>query len=239
MTPYRRPILLGVGIAYLIGLHALMILMILKTDFLVRAGKTLDLVPPEEWTVPFLQRALSQARQDALIPSNSLVLLGDSIAAEVDPLLIATDAVNFGIGGDTTRTLAARLPTLRSVTHGRAVVIEVGVNDLKYRPVDAIERDYDALLAQIGGRLPIVALSVLPVDEAGFAARKRRYLRNNLISELNRAIGNACKQHANCRFVDAWSAMQDRSNYGEDGWHLSYAGVHKLAAIIARALQPL
>jgi lysophospholipase L1-like esterase len=165
--------------------------------------------------------------------------MGDSIAAEVDPLLIATDAVNFGIGGDTTRTLAARLPTLRSVTHGRAVVIEVGVNDLKYRPVDAIERDYDALLAQIGGRLPIVALSVLPVDEAGFAARKRRYLRNNLISELNRAIGNACKQHANCRFVDAWSAMQDRSNYGEDGWHLSYAGVHKLAAIIARALQPL
>ncbi len=237
--------LLIAGGAYVIFIHAFLIILVLKTDFLFLAGKTLGWIPPEEWAMSLLFRILEQAEQDVDVPSGAVVLLGDSMIAGLDSRLISSDTVNFGIGGDTTRTLYARLPVLRSLTHSEAVIVGVGVNDLKYRSLEQIAHDYGMLLHRLALQPRVIILSVLPVDEAGEAARSRSYLRNEQIRLLNRLLRGECRKQENCRFLDAWPAFTAADGsaprlglYDKDGWHLSEEGSRVLAATIRRSLPP-
>ena len=216
----------------------LLVVLILKTNFLLLAGKTLGWIPPEEWTLQFYAAILEQAEQDARLPPGVVILLGDSIIAELNPQEVADDAVNFGLAGDTTDTLYRRLAVLHSIARSRAVIVEVGVNDLKYRTIGPIVSDYRKVLGQLTAVPRVIVMSVLPVDPAGQAARERPYLRNQTIEALNRGLLTLCRQQMNCRFLDAWPAIAaSPSNvYGSDGWHLSDAGRHVLAGLMRNAL---
>jgi lysophospholipase L1-like esterase len=219
---------------YAVAIHLLIVALILKTNFLVLAGKTLGWLPPEEWNQPLVDGILETAARDETALPGAVVLIGDSMMAALDPASIGSDAINFGIGGDTAQTLLRRLPTLRSVTRSRAVILGVGVNDLKYRPIATIGADYAAVLNRLLPAPAVLALSALPVDENGPAAGLRRYLRNRDIAALNAQIRAACRAHANCRYVDAWPALANAGQavFGEDGWHLSPQGRAILAALI-------
>jgi lysophospholipase L1-like esterase len=231
----RRYLRLVFG-TYIVLLHAALLVLVFKTNFLWLADKTLGLVPSDEWNPGLVSRILEQAEEDVTVPPGRVVLVGDSMVAALDARLVADDAVNFGIGGDTTRTLYARLPVIRSIQQSRAVVVEVGVNDLKYRPTEQIARDYDAMLNRVAASPVIFALSVLPVDENGPAARQRPYLRNERIAALNSAIKRVCEARVRCRFIDVGSAMAASGVYGGDGWHHSAEGNRVLAQIIWNAL---
>jgi len=234
--PRGRALLVG----YIVLLHVVLLVLLFKTDFLLLAGKTLGLTPPEEWTPDLVALILEQAEQDLKAPPGQVALVGDSHVSRLDVALMGAGAINFGIGGDTTHTLLARLPVLRSLPHSRAVVLEIGVNDLKYRPVEQIARDYDALFERLPqSPLPIFAVSVLPVDENGPAAHHRPYLRNAMIGALNREIRRVCAAHAQCRYLDAGPAMANPAVYSADGWHLSPAGNRALAGVIRGALPPV
>jgi lysophospholipase L1-like esterase len=131
------------------------------------------------------------------------------------------------------------------LTRSETVVIGVGGNDLKYRRPDQIARDYGALLDRLAGRPTVVVLAVLPIDEAGEAARSRSYLRNKPIGVLNQLLGSECEKHVNCRVLDAWPILTAAHGptpradlYDSDGWHLSEEGSNLLAAAIRRSLQP-
>ncbi len=167
-----------------------------------------------------------------------MILLGDSIIAQLNPKDIADDAVNFGLGGDTTNTLYRRLVVLHSIARSHAAVVGVGVNDLKYRPVEQIVRDYQKVLARLATVPRVFTVSVLPVDPVGQAARERPYLRNQTIEALNRGLRMLCQQQMNCRFLDAWPAIAaSLSNvYASDGWHLSVLGRHVLADFLRNSL---
>jgi lysophospholipase L1-like esterase len=168
----------------------------------------------------------------------SVILLGDSIIAELNPQEVADDAVNFGLGGDTTNTLYRRLAVLHSIVRSRVVIVEVGVNDLKYRAIGPIVSDYRKVLGRLAAVPRVVVMSVLPVDPAGQAARERPYLQNQTIETLNRGLHILCRQQMNCHFLDAWPAIAaSQSNiFGSDGWHLSDAGRHVLAGLMRNAL---
>ena len=222
--------------AYIVLLHAVLLVLVVKTNFLLLAGKTLGFLPPEEWNTELATRLLEQAGEDKTVPPGQVVLLGDSIIAQLDARQITQDTVNFGIGGDTTRTLHVRLPVLRSVPRGRAAVIGVGVNDLKYRPVEQIARDYQTMLDQLPPMLPVLAVSVLPVDENGPAARQRPYLRNAHARALNAEIKRLCAARAGCGFLDAWPVLAQDAVHAGDGWHLSAKGNLLLARAIRDAL---
>ena len=231
----RAGLRLALGI-YFILLHVTLLIIVFKTNFLFLAGKTLGLVPSEEWNRSLVSRILAQAEQDQNIPPGQVILFGDSIIARLDTRLISSDAVNFGIGGDTTHTLYARLPVIRSLRRSRAVVIEVGVNDLKYRSIDQIIHDYGAVLNRLASSSVIIVMSVLPVDENGRAAWQRPYLRNERIEKFNKALKQLCEMHVRCRFLDAWPAMANGAIYSDDGWHLSREGSRSLARVIRNAL---
>jgi lysophospholipase L1-like esterase len=211
---------------YLLALHALVLLLLVKTDFSTRAGKTLGWLPPEEFSELYYRTVLAQAARAKTVPPGGWLLLGDSIVAGLDPSRIAPGAANFGLAGDTVRTLAARLPTLGTLDRAGAIVLGVGVNDLKYRQPAQIAADYTALLAALP-RVPVLALLPLPVDEAGPAALARAYLRNALIAALDDAERTACTARPRCTPVAA-----PRVQYGPDGWHLSASGSEALADVL-------
>jgi lysophospholipase L1-like esterase len=210
---------------YLLALHALVLVLLVKTDFATRAGKTLGWLPPEEFSEPWYRAVLAQAGRAKTVPPGGWLLLGDSIVAKLDAARVAPGAANFGLSGDTVRTLAARLPTLAALDGAGGIVLGVGVNDLKYREPAEIAAEYAALLAALPN-VPVLALLPLPVDEAGPAARERPYLRNARIAALDQAERAACAARPGCTAVAATPA------FGPDGWHLSAEGYAGLAKII-------
>src|SRR5687767_5766522 len=112
--PMRRHRLVRrAALAYAVLLHVLVGVLVAKTDFLPCAGRRLGLVPPEEGFAGLAVAVVEQARRDRAVADAALVVLGDSIAGQIDASRLAGDAVNHGIGGDTTRTLLWRLPVLR------------------------------------------------------------------------------------------------------------------------------
>jgi len=219
-------------LTYVLALHVVIGVLVLKTNFLLLAGKTLGLLPPEEWSLPLYARIVGQAAQDATVRPGGVTLLGDSLMEQLDAGLIAGDAVNVGVGGSTTRTLAAEIPVLRSLEQSRGVVLEIGVNGLKYRPIDAIAHDFAAVLDQLANVPWLMTISVLPVDPKGNAARQRPYLRNDTIAALNNELRAVCQARRSCRFVDVSVSVSRGDAYGPDGWHLSAAGNHALATMI-------
>jgi lysophospholipase L1-like esterase len=227
----KRPLWLLV-LGYMLALHVVIGVLVWKTNFLLLAGKTIGLLPPEEWSLPLYARILDQARRDETVRPGGVALLGDSLMEQLDAGLIAADAVNFGHGGSTTRTLAVEMPVLRSLEQSRGVVLEIGVNDLKYRPIDAIAHDYALVLDQLATAPWLLAISVLPVDPNGDAARQRSYLRNDTIAALNNKLRAVCQARPDCRFVDVSVSVSRGDAYGPDGWHLSAAGNHALASMI-------
>ncbi len=233
-----------VVVAYLMALHGALAWTIVYTDALPVLWRGLGFWPPaDEWSSIRAETVVAHARRDPDVPDGAVILLGDSIMAGIDAAAVGADAVNFGLGGDSTVTLAHRLPMLRSVGRSRAVVLEVGVNDLKGRTVAQIARAYGAILVMLADRPRVVAVSVLPVDETADLVRGRPDLRNAAIVTLNSAIRAACAQRPNCRYLDAWPAVFDPATLGlrqamhrGDGWHLSAAGGQAMGRVIGAAV---
>lgn len=239
----RRSLLRAAALGYVALLHVVIGVLVARTDFLRRAGVRLGLLPRAERTAELSISVVEQARQDQGAAGGALVLLGDSIATQLDAARIAGDAVNYGIGGDTTRTLLWRLPLLRSVESARTVVVIVGVNDLGLRPVPAIAADYRALLAAFPPAAVLVVVSPLPVDEAFVSAYGRPGLGNAALRSINAALRPLCEARPGCRFLDAWPAFWDgaagnmqRSLHRGDGLHLSPAGSRALEDLIRAAV---
>jgi hypothetical protein len=78
--------------------------------------------------------------------------------------------------------------------------VAVGVNDLKYRQVEQIVRDYRRVLARLATVPRVFVVPVLPVDPAGQAARERPYLRNQTIEAINDGLRMLCRQQMNAAF---------------------------------------
>jgi lysophospholipase L1-like esterase len=241
-----RRVLILLGL-YLFGLHALVLVLVVKTNFLMLAGKTLGWIPPEEWvTDDITKHLLVSARRDHSATGTTVVLMGDSMIEQLDAHLIAPDAVNLGISGNTVRNLLWQLPIFRSIEQTPAIVLEIGTNDLKYRPVTAIQQDYTDLLRQLPTAPHIIVIGVLPVNEDMPAPRQRPYLRNIKIRMLNAQLEQICRARMNCHFLDVWPSMTSERDGGlrkifaaSDGWHLSPAGREALAFLIRTELSRL
>ncbi|MBD0272010.1 MAG: hypothetical protein ICV73_08775, partial [Acetobacteraceae bacterium] len=204
--PWRRPTRRA-ALAYAASLHALVVVLVAAPDLPTRLGKRWGLVPPDDMEDRFAELTLpvvEQARRDRAVPEGALVVLGDSIAKQIDASRLGGNAANYGIGGDTVRTLIWRLPVLPSVERARAVVLNAGVNDLKYRPVAEIAADYRALLGRLPPSAALVVVSPLPVDEGAPWPRRSPHLRNAVLRSLNAALRPVCEERPNCRFADAW-----------------------------------
>lgn len=219
----------GVWMAYIVALHAALFLACWKSDIVPRAGRRLGLLPPlppAATTQSHYQRMLQfHDWIDGSVPQDSVLFLGDSMIQGLCVSAVTSDGVNYGIGGDTVGGLLHRLDHYRSLSRCRAVVLQIGVNDLSAFTNSEIVRDYTRLLDVLS--LPVIVCGVLTVDERDrppFADYNVR------IRELNRDLEQLCHAHPQRLFVDSTSHLTDEAgqltaaNHVGDGVHLSPAG---------------
>jgi lysophospholipase L1-like esterase len=161
-------------------------------------------------------------RMEGNIPDGAVVFIGDSTVQGLQVSSVCHQAVNFGIGGDTTVGILKRLPKYDCLQRASACVIAVGVNDLMFRENNAIIANYRAILRSLPSGLPVVVSAVLPIDEnaehnfSGF---------NSRIKNLNEDIKSICGAMPKCAFVDAGRKLVDSSGNLATEYHVG-DGVH-------------
>ncbi len=170
----------------------------------------------------------SHAWMDGHIPDGSVFFIGDSITQALCVSSVAPNAVNLGIGGDTTWGLLNRIPSHPSLQRASLIVIAMGVNDLARRDNDEIIRNFRSILALLPARIPIIISSVLPVDERFHPHWKHQ--NNERIRSLNRQLEQLAIEHPHVTFCDSHSDMLDQRGqlradfHVGDGIHLSTQG---------------
>jgi len=217
-------------IGYVIFIHLLLLIVLVKSDFITRVGNRFGFfrhVEPEI-TQHFERMAQYHERMDANVPDGAAIFIGDSITQGLCVSAVASPSVNYGIGSDTTIGVLKRLPKYRSLDRARVCVMAIGVYDLQRRGNEEILKNYSSILQAIPKHLPLVFSAVLPVDE-----RIRYDLagKNSRIKELNSGLRALCEAHRpSCTFVDPGTKLIDSSGnlkkeYDDgDGVHLNGAG---------------
>lgn len=216
---------------YLIALHGLVALMLVKTDFAVRIGRKAGIVPPPaiKPDVEFLRKMDGIYRiMDASVPDGATVFIGDSITQGLCTSAVTPLAVNFGIGWDTTGGVASRITNYQSFERASAIVLAIGINDLMGEDRDAnAVTNFARILSSIPAKTPVLVSGVLPVDDS---LRPPAWNQNNRrIERFNAQIRIVCGARPGCLFMDAGNAMKDgvglkQSLHSGDGLHLNPSG---------------
>ncbi|MDB5366025.1 MAG: lipolytic protein family, partial [Rhodospirillales bacterium] len=177
-----------------------------------------------------------QLRIDAQAGPNRTLFFGDSHVAGLDVAGIAPGALNFGIGGDTIRSLTYRLRFYETVKTASAIALAIGFNEISVASPQRAAEMFGGLLDRIGpdqiSRARVCICSVFPVDLAVQPAlAKFGHDMNERIADFNQRIeALAVSQHL--PFVQSFppGASLPSSLHGGDGVHLNAAGYKLWAA---------
>jgi lysophospholipase L1-like esterase len=163
-------------------------------------------------------------RSATLIPAGTTLFIGDSLIQGLCVVGVCDRAVNYGIGGDTTKGVLKRLGDYH-FDNVEAVVLAVGTNDFKYRNVEKIEANMSEIITKIPSHVTILISAVLPVNEGQIGKG-----RNTKIAKLNQLYSGIARMHGHvffmkhkAYFADASSNLRKELQVG-DGVHLNNAG---------------
>ena len=215
-------------IAYLIAIHALLAIALIKTDLVPRVALRLNLIKPqipeEESIIPRLREVHSQ--MDPSVPTGATIFLGDSITMGLATAALAPYTVNYGIGWQRSDQLIKSMDIYKSIERAGRVVITIGTNDLLQGREGGIEVRYKTILEKIPAKTPIVMNSVPPIAIPDFFGRK--------VDDANvrKAVASAkavCESDPRCRFVNTYDALTTNGAptagiYIDNGIHLSPKG---------------
>ena len=210
------------------------------------------------FTDDFGQLARYRDANAALKPSapgeSRVVFFGDSITDiwHLDEYFPGKPYVNRGIGGQTTPQMLVRFRQDVIALQPKVVVILAGTNDIAGNTgpmrLEDIEANY-ASLAELARahNIKVIYSSVLPVHN--YTPRSQDFFAQRSpekILELNRWLKNYVTGHADCIYLDYFSAMVDdkglmKKDLADDGLHPNAAGFKVMAplaeAAIAKALK--
>ena len=214
-------------IAYLVLLHAFMIAVLVQTDILARVqNKLVSNVEQEEITPFYYAMVDFHKRVDKNIPDNSVIFLGDSLIQGLAVSSVASPAINFGIGADTTEGLIQRILYYSAISRSQAVVVAIGINDLNRRNNKEIMSNYAKIISLIPSNIPILFSAVLPIDEGILNTSPFNERIRNLNSELEELCGNSQRLY----FLDITNQLKDPDGglsgkfHIADGLHLNGLG---------------
>jgi lysophospholipase L1-like esterase len=224
-------------------LHAVLLFMLVKSDFVINVYKTLGGTFARVERNPGVEIAWNRLRNIEKTAVGARVLfLGDSNLALVDVVGISPKALQLSMENNTARMMADQLHDYRSLHSALAVIKAIGQNDLLFRPASEVIQDIKKVIDMVPPRTPLVLSTLLPVDEALGPKEKR----NTDIREINKALKAHCMARAPlCQFVDATPILADAngnlkdSAHVGDGVHVSIAGNILCANEIRRGLKQL
>lgn len=176
-------------------------------------------------------------------PDTGIAFIGDSICQNAllmfgdwNTILSRTDCCNFGIGGQTTEELVARIDELAKRDYSKVVFI-CGINDIgRGHTNDEIVGSFDTMIKAIRENNPdceFLLVSVLPTTSAFYTGQQDK------IVQLNLAYENYANQTEGVTYVDVYSAFTAKAGayaYPEllsDGLHPNAEGYAKMAEALA------
>jgi len=164
-------------------------------------------------------------------PANCVVFIGDSITKGLDVSAVANgQALNFGIGGDNTIGLLWRLTQYNTLKLSKAIVLSIGVNDLRVLNEEEIISNYKKILELLPPDVPVIVSCILPVIEHNPSMISVHYkIENARIKNINKRLSEICKSYSHITSIDSFNLMCDetdnlRKEYTTDGVHLSQKG---------------
>ena len=168
--------------------------------------------------------------------TRKVVFVGDSLTegGSWQEWFAEFEAVNLGVGGDTTEGLMERLDDV-SAEDPDTVVLLIGTNDVaNRRAVEQVVRNIETILANLRTALPdarILVQSVLP--------RGREYA--EFVKEINRHVWQFAAT-VKAHFLDLWPVMAEPDGelnpaYTDDRLHLNDAGYQALLSELVPALE--
>lgn len=176
---------------------------------------------------------------DSTIESrSSIAFVGDSITNHGDWEAWFPDRVayNFGVSGDTTDDLIARIDGVTEL-HPDAVALLIGTNDLGQRKsVEHLVRNVEYLLVTLRKALPgtrMLVQSIMPRG-AEFADR---------VQDANRHLRQFAPS-VNAQYLDLWPALAGESGeidarFSDDKVHLTAAGYEAWLGELRPAIERL
>ncbi|MGB1309947.1 MAG: GDSL-type esterase/lipase family protein [Leucothrix sp.] len=158
---------------WLVAIHAFAFLAMWDTDLPYRIDRTLGtrLLNPPEITTLYEDMLGSHQQLDGSVKPGSVIFLGDSLTQGLNVAAVANNAINYGIGMDSSVGLLRRIPSYPSLKQASTVVIAIGINDLlrAKRSPKAIIKNYHAILNHLStlasNKRTIIVQAVFPVDE--------------------------------------------------------------------------
>jgi lysophospholipase L1-like esterase len=178
-------------------------------------------------------------RLDGASAEGRVVFLGSSTFQGLDVSAVTPIGLNLSIGGDTLDGLSTRAASYRSLATARAVVVNIGLNDL-FRDCALPAARIETLFAQIPVGTPIVLLGIQDVQMSNESRRCGGAI-SSLIIEFNRTLMNSCRDRSACQFVPSPVFFGMAQDAGEplqeaDGIHLSARGYQLLRLALRHAL---
>ncbi len=169
---------------------------------------------------------------------NTVLFLGDSITAAGDWSAWFPDvnALNFGIGGDTTDDVLARLDTVVAADPDEIVLL-IGTNDFGTRQnVEHMVRNVQSILVDLRKELPGARMLVQSVMPRGREFADRIQEANIHLRQFSATV------HA--QYLDLWPvlALEDgeiNPVYSDDRLHLNAAGYEAWLSELRPALERL
>lgn len=224
-------VLVGVGIGIGFALA--------RPELLRRVERRIGKDPRQPWF--YNQTVAFHRRVDACVPEGAVIFIGDSFIQGLCVSEVAKDGINYGIGGDTTEGVLARLSVYNSLDRARAVVFAVGDNDLRRGSSEAaVAANYGKMIARVPKTIPIFFCSLVPcVDGPDYVEI------NHGIASLNRSIKELCAPDPRCYFIDLGPTFNDqngvlRREYADDdGVHLNGLGYRLCIQILRGNLLPV
>ena len=186
--------------------------------------------------------AATQVSLDRFAPAGAVLLVGDSLIAQLPPHFVDRHALNYGVGAIRVEHVRVQLRRFHSLPQAAALVLLAGTNDLVDSPraaEQAIE-GMRTLLAELPPRLPVLLVEVPPIDPAAHSDRTLE-----AIAALNRGYRAIAASRAATTFVPTHAALADAQGrlrpefHQGDGLHLSPAGNRQFAACLRAALADL
>ncbi len=205
------------------------------------------------YTDDFGQLARYREANAALKPpapgENRVVFFGDSITDfwHLDENFPGKPYFNRGIGGQTTPQMLVRFRQDVIDLQPKVVVVLAGTNDIAGTTgpmrLEDIEADY-ASMAELARahQIRVVFSSVLPVHNYTPQSQNMFAVRSpEKILELNRWLKNYVTAHADCIYLDYFTAMVDdkgllKRDLADDGLHPNAAGYKIMAPLAEGAI---
>ena len=211
---------------YVVLLHVVLVVVLLKSDFIERVGVYFNVSEPTGSTSFYDLTTTYHYSMDDNIPELATLFIGDSHIQGMAVISVTPDAVNFGIGGDTTAGVRERIQNYSSLTRAKAIVLAIGINDLGRWENQQTIANYKEILDSLPQGLLTVVTAILPVDERV----KNVTVQNERIRNTNQLLAQLVANYEQAVWLDLTESLTDAETnlkteyHVGDGIHLSPTG---------------